>query len=106
MTHKTLLITGGSRGIGLATAKKFCAEAVDPLNVVLVARSASELGAAADELRSTAQSTLSVQTVTADLGQRDEVLGLARSVHSQYGQVHYLVNNAGYMYLLLSIRSQ
>ena len=86
LAGRTVLITGGSKGIGLATAKWFAAEGVD---VALVARSGEDLAKAADAIRTTAP--VNVTTLAADLSQasaRDEVA-------AQFPDVDILVNNAG-----------
>src|SRR5262245_63189941 len=86
LAGRTALITGGSKGIGLATAKWLAAEGVD---VALVARSGDDLAQAADVVRATAP--VNVTTLTADLSQasaRDKVA-------AQFPDVDVLVNNAG-----------
>ncbi|HKA72287.1 MAG TPA: SDR family oxidoreductase [Xanthobacteraceae bacterium] len=86
LAGRTALITGGSKGIGLATAKWFAAEGVD---VALVARSGDDLAKAADVVRAIAP--VNVTTLTADLSQasaRDKVA-------AQFPDVDVLVNNAG-----------
>ena len=86
LNGKRALITGGSKGIGLATAELFAEEGVD---VVLVARDAAVLAAAADRVRARRQ--VAVTTIAADLSREEEVLRVA----SQAGPIDILVNNAG-----------
>jgi len=64
---KRVLITGGSKGIGLACAEAFAAEGCD---VVLSARDAAALSAAADKLRAARQ--VRVETLAADLSRDGE----------------------------------
>lgn len=86
LTGRRALITGGSKGIGFATAKVFAAEGAD---LCLVARDAVGLADAADSLRTL--STTSVSTLTADLSQASE----RERVWEAFPDVDILVNNAG-----------
>jgi NAD(P)-dependent dehydrogenase (short-subunit alcohol dehydrogenase family) len=83
---KTALITGGSKGIGRATAEVFAAEGC---NVILVARSAESLAAAKRAIAQT--SNVRVDTIAADLSDSRNVDQLARD----YPDIDILVNNAG-----------
>lgn len=86
LAGKSVLITGASKGIGLATARAFAAEGC---NLHLAARSADALGAAAEELRD--KNAVSVSTYPMDLGRADNIHELGR----RCGAVDVLVNNAG-----------
>ncbi len=86
LTGKRALITGGSKGIGRATALTLAEEGVD---LVLAARDPAALAEAAALVRARRQ--VSVQTIAADLSQEDEVLRVAREA----GAIDILVNNAG-----------
>jgi NAD(P)-dependent dehydrogenase (short-subunit alcohol dehydrogenase family) len=86
MRGRRVLVTGGSKGIGLACAEAFAAEGCD---LVLVARDAAALAAAADAVRARAQ--VRVETFAADLSRDEERARL----HAAHGQVDVLVNNAG-----------
>jgi hypothetical protein len=83
---KTALITGGSKGIGRATAEIFATEGC---NVVLVSRSAENLAAAKSAIAQKANAR--VDTVAADLSDSRNVLALAKD----YPDIDILVNNAG-----------
>jgi 3-oxoacyl-[acyl-carrier protein] reductase len=80
------LITGGSKGIGLATARWFAAEGVD---LCLVARDANALEDAAESLRASVGTDVS--TLAADLSKASE----RRRVCETFPDVDVVVNNAG-----------
>lgn len=83
---KRVLITGGSKGIGLACAEAFAAEGCD---VVLSARDPAALAAAADKVRAARQ--VRVETLAADLSQDAE----RERLHAAFPDIDILVNNAG-----------
>ncbi len=87
---KAVLITGGSRGLGLALAQRFCAEGA---RVVLVARDAEELARARGDLQ--AQSGEEVFTIAADITDPAEADAVIREAVELCGQLDVLVNNAG-----------
>ena len=86
LAGKTALITGGSKGIGRATAEIFAAEGC---NVILVSRSADTLAAAKSAIAQ--KSNVRVDTVAADLSDSANVDKLAKD----YPGIDILVNNAG-----------
>src|SRR5712675_2068825 len=86
LAGKTALITGGSKGIGRATAEVFAAEGC---NVILVSRSAETLAAAKAAIAQ--KSNVRVDTVAADLSDSANVDRLARD----FPDIDILVNNAG-----------
>jgi NADP-dependent 3-hydroxy acid dehydrogenase YdfG len=86
-TPKTALVTGGSRGIGLAVARALVREGV---RVALIARGAEELEARAKEL---GNKTIAV---AADVSISSEVDRAIRQVRDAFGDVpDLLINNAG-----------
>jgi short-subunit dehydrogenase/thioester reductase-like protein len=85
---KVVLVTGASRGIGLAVAQS-AAEA--GAKVLLVARDAEKLDAAVAEIRATGGEAYAH---AADLSSFDEVDALAEAVLSQHGGVDVLIHNA------------
>jgi short-subunit dehydrogenase len=86
---KTVLITGGSSGIGEAAAMKI-AEAGGV--VVLVARTREKLEAVADEVRANGGTA---HVYTCDLSDMDAIAAMADQVLADLGGVDILINNAG-----------
>lgn len=86
---KTVIITGGSEGVGAATARKFANLGA---NLVLVARKKKNLDRMAEELRPVTK----VMIVPMDVSDEDACLNLLRKAKFEFGAVHVLVNNAGY----------
>ena len=86
LAGKRALVTGGSKGIGRASAELLAEEGCD---VVIAARGREALDAAVASVRSRRQ--VRVEAIVADLSQPDAVLGVAREA----GAVDILVNNAG-----------
>jgi NAD(P)-dependent dehydrogenase (short-subunit alcohol dehydrogenase family) len=83
------LITGASRGIGAATARRL---AVDGFRVVLAARRAEALSLLAGDLLAMGSETLVVPTDLSDLSAIDALLDTTRD---WAGHIDALVNNAG-----------
>lgn len=88
---KTVVITGGSRGLGLALAKKLvCEEA----NVCLVARSEKDLENA--ERMLTAENSLaSVMTCVCDITDPHQFKSAIEQTVQRWGHIDVLINNAG-----------
>ncbi len=86
---KVVLITGGSSGIGKATAFKLAeAGAV----TIIVARDPQKLKAAKQE---GASRGLTLITYAADITQPDQCEGLAKTLQKMHGAIDILINNAG-----------
>ncbi len=86
---KRAIVTGGSRGIGLAIGRALAAEGCD---VALVAREARALEAARAAVA--AESGRDVIGVSADTGDEESVRAMARAVAAALGGVDILVNAA------------
>jgi NAD(P)-dependent dehydrogenase (short-subunit alcohol dehydrogenase family) len=88
---KSVLITGGSRGLGLIMAREL---ALEGAKLTLIARDEDELDRAVRDLRGRLPN-VEVIAVTADVRRRyDAERAVARTVE-QYGRIDVLINNAG-----------
>ncbi len=86
---KAVLISGGSRGLGLELARGFASEGAD---VILIARDNDNLAAAAKDLRSYG---VNVDCLSLDVGNRKQVRDACASILASGRQVDVLVNDAG-----------
>lgn len=86
---RTVVITGGSRGLGLVLAREF---ARDGARLALLARDENELARAKEEL---AQRGATVLTVPCDLRDREQVNSAIQRIVDEMGRIDVLVNNAG-----------
>ena len=91
LNNRTALITGGSKGLGLAMAKMF-AEAGG--HVALVARGEAALEAAAAEIRAAAPAA-TVVPIAADIRSAAGCADAFARAEAGLGQVDILINNAG-----------
>ena len=93
---KTVLITGSSRGLGLAMAEEFARRGA---RIVLTARDEDELERARALLlwREAIGSPDEVLVLPADLRNPEEADHLVQRVTGTWGQIDVLVNNAGMM---------
>ena len=85
---RNVLVTGGSRGIGLAIARRLAASG-DYDVIALARRESDELAAAVRE----AQRRLHFRAC--DLAAIDAIPALAKSLRDEFGAIYGLVNNAG-----------
>jgi NAD(P)-dependent dehydrogenase (short-subunit alcohol dehydrogenase family) len=86
---KVALITGGSRGIGKATALGFARAGAD---VAIASRTLPDLEIVADEIRSLGRKAL---PVAAHVGKLEQIKNLVQTVHKEFGRIDILVNDAG-----------
>jgi retinol dehydrogenase-14 len=91
MGGKSVLITGGTSGIGKAAAVALAAMDAD---VVIVGRNRERGEAAVGEIRARSHNE-SVELMLADLSVQDEVRGLAEEFQGRHDRLDVLVNNAG-----------
>ncbi len=86
---KVVVITGASRGLGLAMAREFAQEGA---SLVICARDTSELEWAREELARTGGNVLAIQC---DVGNHDDVHRMVRDTMERYGRIDILINDAG-----------
>lgn len=89
LKDKTVLITGGSRGLGLVMAREFAREGAW---LVLCARDQEELEQARLDLESRGAE---VMVVPCDVTNQQDVKSMIAAVYTRFGAVDVLVNNAG-----------
>ena len=85
LNNRTVLITGGSKGIGLACARAFLDEGA---KVAIVSRDRANLDNAARQLAK-------VACIVADLSRADDAQRMAREAQDALGPIDILVNSAG-----------
>lgn len=85
---RNVLVTGGSRGIGLATARRL---AVSGYNVITVARRESEVLRTA--VREVGEDRLHFRAF--DLSEIEALPAFAKALRDEFGAIYGLVNNAG-----------
>ena len=86
---KVALVTGGSRGIGKATALAFANFGAD---VALASRKLPELEKVAEEIKKWGRKSLAI---AAHLGRMEEISNLVSKVKEEFGRIDILVNEAG-----------
>lgn len=87
---RVALVTGGSKGLGLAMARGFAEAGAD---VAISSRHESELQAASEQIRS--GTSARVEYFVADMIERRDVERLAQAAEAKMGRVDILINNAG-----------
>jgi short-subunit dehydrogenase len=88
---RSVLVTGGSRGLGLVIARQLAAESAF---VTIAARDGDELERARQDLRGRGAE---IDTVTCDMGVRTEAERVVQHVIKRTGRIDVLINNAGIM---------
>lgn len=88
--NKIVLITGGSRGLGLVLAREFAKEGA---KLAICARDKEELAKARENLELEYQAE--VIDLTCDVTKEDQVNTMIETTYSHYRQIDVLVNNAG-----------
>ncbi|MCU0839236.1 MAG: SDR family NAD(P)-dependent oxidoreductase [Rhodospirillales bacterium] len=94
MAGKTVLITGGSGGIGRITAQRLAAAGA---NVIIVGRDAARGAAAVSHIGATVPGA-AVSFIAADLSSQQEIRRLAAEVAGRLSRLDVLINNAGAMF--------
>lgn len=90
---KIAIVTGGGRGIGRAIAYSLADAGA---NVVVAARTMSEITQVASEIEKTGRKSLAVST---DVGNPQQIANLLDKTLASFGRVDILVNNAGHPFL-------
>ena len=89
LKNKVVLITGGSRGLGLVLAREFAAKGA---KIAICARNGEELAHAKDDLEARGAE---VFEAICDVRNQEEIDKLIGDVCMRFGQIDVLVNNAG-----------
>lgn len=89
MKGKTILITGGNAGIGLATAVRFAKHGA---NVAILGRRAEQNRAAREKIQALGASCIDF---TGDVTDERFMRGVVADTVDRFGGLHYLFNNAG-----------
>ncbi|MGA7777665.1 MAG: SDR family oxidoreductase [Paraburkholderia sp.] len=89
LKNKVVLVTGGSKGIGLACARSFAAEGA---KVAIVSRDPANLARAREQL---ASEGLQVHLTRADLHEPHGAADIVEEVTSAVGPIDVLINSAG-----------
>ncbi|WP_412777685.1 SDR family oxidoreductase [Thalassospira lucentensis] len=92
MENRTAIITGASRGIGVALAKRLAADGFAV--VINYANSAAAAEELAESLKSDGRKAIAVK---ADIARPDAVTALFDKTIAEFGGVDVIVNNAGVM---------
>lgn len=86
---RVVLITGGSRGLGLVLARQLAAEGA---RLAICARDSDELARAAADLSNRGADVLAIEC---DVTSREQIQRMVRTVTARWGPVDVLINNAG-----------
>jgi len=90
LTGRTVVLTGGSRGLGLVLARQFAQQGA---RVCLLARDEDELGRAASQVAQSGD--MSVETYVCDIRSKVDVDRAIAQVLQRHSAIDVLVNNAG-----------
>ncbi|WP_018149333.1 SDR family NAD(P)-dependent oxidoreductase [Henriciella marina] len=88
-TGKTVLVTGGSRGLGYEMVKAFAQQGAD---VIIVSRKLDACEEVAEEVRALGRKALAL---SAHCGKWEEIDPMIEQVYKAFGKVDILINNAG-----------
>ena len=89
LAGKNVLITGGSRGLGLVLARELAREGASP---ILLARDPAELDRAFTDL---AERGARVLAVPCDITRQEQVQAAVNAILARWGRIDVLINNAG-----------
>ena len=91
---RNVVVTGGSRGLGLGIARKLAGEGY---HVIAVARNATDALTSATREAESANPG-SFHFVPFDLANIDDIAGFVKTLRKSFGPIYGLVNNAGMSY--------
>ena len=86
---QVVLVTGGSKGIGAATVRRFCEE---DAHCIIVSRHLEECQNFAEELK---REGFSASALAADVSNVSDIKKMVADAISQFGKIDVLVNSAG-----------
>jgi len=89
MKDRVAVVTGGSKGIGIAVARRF---AESGAKVAILARGRADLKAAREQL---ASDGLEVRDYVCDVSKAADIASAYEKVIADFGRIDVLVNNAG-----------
>jgi len=92
LTDKIAIVTGSSRGLGLASARALIAEGC---RVCICARGPEQLAAAAIEVEAVARRPNLIMSVQADVSTSDGIAAVIDRTVERFGGLDILVNNVG-----------
>lgn len=90
LDQRVAIVTGGSKGLGLAMASGLASAGA---NLVLVSRNADELAQAAEQIQQ--ESNANVLAVPADVTNPDDINNVVNQTIDRFDRIDILVNNAG-----------
>lgn len=90
LTNKTAIITGGSKGLGLAMAEGLASAGA---NLVVISRNEKEAGAAAEKI--TREYKTKAIAISATVTSEDEIQKAVTTAAREFGSIDILINNAG-----------
>jgi len=93
MQSKTVLVTGGTNGLGLVTARELARLGAQ---VTIVSRNAAKCAAVAEALK--AETGHPVEFIAADLSTLAGIMQAAATFKQRHTHLHVLVNNAGALF--------
>lgn len=99
LAERSVLVTGGGSGLGLAMSKMFAAHGA---KVTIAGRTLDRLERAAGEIRAAAREGGEVDLHPADVREPAEVEALVAHVIARFGKIDSLVNNAAGNFLVTS----
>jgi NAD(P)-dependent dehydrogenase (short-subunit alcohol dehydrogenase family) len=94
LKSKVAVITGGSAGVGQATALLFAKSGIEGL----VLGDVNDAQATIEQIKEATKGTVQTLFVKTDLQKPDDIKNLMESAYKKFGKLNILVNNAGVMH--------